>query len=46
VVATFVATDSTTSQGGSSSVDRGSVFDRVELFRTGFDHGAKACFSS
>ena len=40
VVATFVATD------GSSSVDRGSVFTRVTLFRTGFEHGAKACFDS
>jgi len=40
VVATFVATDA------SSSVDRGSVFTRVTLFRTGFEHGAKACFAS
>ena len=38
VVATFVAT------GGSSSVDRGSVFTRVGLFRTGFERGANACF--
>ncbi len=40
VVATFVATD------GTSSVDRGSVFTRVTLFRTGFEHGADACFKS
>jgi hypothetical protein len=37
-VATFVATD------GSSSVDRGSVFTRVALFRAGFERGANACF--
>jgi len=41
VVATFVATD-----GSSSSVNRGSVFTRVTLFRTGFEHGTKACFSA
>ena len=40
VVATFVATDD------SSSVNRGSVFNRVTLFRTGFEQGADACFSS
>jgi predicted metalloprotease len=38
VVATFVATDD------SSSVDRGSVFTRVALFRAGFERGANACF--
>jgi hypothetical protein len=40
VVATFVATD-----GSRSSVDRGSVFTRVGLFRAGFERGANACFS-
>jgi predicted metalloprotease len=41
VVATFVATD-----GSTSSVNRGSAFNRVTLFRTGFEQGADACFSS
>ena len=46
VVATFVATDATTDRASSSTVDRGSVFTRVTLFRTGFERGANACFSS
>jgi len=46
VVATFIATDATTGRASSSSVDRGSVFTRVTLFRTGFQRGANACFSS
>jgi predicted metalloprotease len=41
VVATFIATD-----GNQSAVDRGSVFERVALFRTGFQRGANACLSS
>lgn len=41
VVATFVATDV-----AQSKVDRGSVFDRVTLFRAGFEDGARACLGS
>lgn len=40
VVATFIVTD-----GDQSSVDRGSVFDRVTQFRTGFQKGAAACIA-
>jgi predicted metalloprotease len=41
VVATFIATD-----GNASAVNRGSVFTRVSLFRTGFQHGAGACLDT
>jgi predicted metalloprotease len=41
VVATFVATD-----GAQSKVDRGSVFDRVTLFREGFANGAQSCLTT
>ena len=41
VVATFVATEAT-----QSKVDRGTVFDRVSMFREGFANGAQACLGS
>jgi len=40
-VATFVATEAT-----QSKVDRGTVFDRVSMFREGFANGAQACLGS
>ena len=41
VIAAFVATD-----GQSSKVDRGTVFDRFTQFRTGFEGGPNACLSA
>lgn len=40
VIAAFVATDD-----AQSEVNRGSVFDRVTLFRAGFDGGTAACLA-
>ena len=41
VIAAFVATD-----GQSSKVDRGTVFDRFTQFRTGFEDGPNACVTA
>jgi len=41
VIAAFVATD-----GQSSKVDRGTVFDRFAQFRTGFEQGPDACITT
>jgi len=41
VIAAFVATD-----GTSSKVDRGTVFDRFTAFRTGFEGGPSACLAT
>jgi predicted metalloprotease len=41
VIAAFVATD-----GTASTTDRGTVFDRVALFRTGFAGGPSACLTT
>jgi predicted metalloprotease len=41
VVAAFVATDAK-----ASDIDRGTVFDRVTLFRTGFDGGPSVCLTT
>jgi hypothetical protein len=40
VIAACVATN-----GAKAKVDRGTVFDRVTEFRTGFDGGAEACLA-